>query len=571
MGIQTSQPHQPEGLPAFDSLGSSLISSPGLILLGIVGLLGLLYAFDGLQNGKQPLASARFGGKQEKRTARCKAMAQMQARQHNQVALYIGTPQDASDPRPLYLPDVQRGVAVIGGPGSGKTYSVIDPLIRSALEQGFPVIQYDFKYPTQTARHAAYAAHLGYEVHVFAPGFPESAVCNPLDFLRDDSDVGTARQFAEVMNKNFRLLSQAGDDRFFDAAGDQLTEAVLALAKSTAYPDIMMAQAFLALTNLGERVAAAREMNPWVRKSFDQLVSVKDSEKTQAGIIGSASEVFSRFMKPDVLGAFCGNTTLPLDLEGRTLLIFGMDRERRDVIGPLVAGILHTIISRNVSRKRRDPLVVAIDELPTLYLPALVQWINENREDGLALILGFQNLAQLEKGYSREVARAILGACATKAIFNPQEQDSAHLFSQYLGQEEIQNQRRSRSRGKGGTSVSTSEDRQTRPLLESSQFLKLKTGQCVLINPNFSNRQEAYLPLRQHLHIPKTDLHKAERSQSLWEKVQSRLAARSPKEPPSVADLEQRTEVAEALLPEPAEPAQSDEFDQISNRLKAML
>lgn len=114
-------------------------------------------------------------------------------------------------------------------------------------------------------------------------------------------------------------------------------------------------------------------------------------------------------MKEGVLGSFCGWTSIPLELKGKQLLIFGMDRERRDVVGPLVATVLHMIVTRNVVKRRQDPLIVAIDELPTLYLPTLVQWLNENREDGLSVILGFQNLVQLEKTYERELARAILG------------------------------------------------------------------------------------------------------------------------------------------------------------------
>jgi type IV secretory pathway TraG/TraD family ATPase VirD4 len=124
-----------------------------------------------------------------------------------------------------------------------------------------------------------------------------------------------------------------------------------------------------------------------------------------------------------------------------------MDRERRDVVGPLLATVLHMVITRNVAKRRQDPLIVAIDELPTLYLPTLVQWLNENREDGLSVILGFQNLVQLEKTYGRELARAILGACATKAIFNPQEYEAARMFSDFLGDEEIRYKQKSRNRG----------------------------------------------------------------------------------------------------------------------------
>ena len=226
---------------SLSQLASSLQSRNGLILLGCFILVGVLALLGDRKKGK--LATSRFGSAKEKGAARKRAVKQLAARKHNAVSLYIGKPQRPKDARSIYLPDLQRGVAVCGGPGSGKTFSVIDPLIRSALEQGLPVALYDFKYPTQSARHAAYATKLGYQVHVLAPGFPESGVCNPIDFLRSESDAEMARQIATVLNKNFRLMTQSSEDGFFAAAGDQLTEALLMLAKSTEYPDIMTAQA----------------------------------------------------------------------------------------------------------------------------------------------------------------------------------------------------------------------------------------------------------------------------------------------------------------------------------------
>ena len=540
---------------SLSQLFSTLQSKNGLVLLGCVVII-VIFALRG--NRKQgKLATSRFGGGKEKSAARKRAFKQLKERKRNAVSLYIGKPTREKDPKSLYLPDLQRGVAVCGGPGSGKTFSVIDPLIRSALDQGLPVALYDFKYPTQSARHAAYAAKLGYEVRVFAPGFPESDVCNPIDFLRSESDAEMARQIATVLNKNFRLMTQSTEDGFFAAAGDQLTEALLMLAKSTKYPDIMTAQAVLGLTNLGNRIAAAEKLNKWIRVSFTQLIGVKDAEKTASGIVGSASETFTRFMKAGVLGAFCGETSIPLDLEGKQLLIFGMDRERRDVVGPLVATVLHMIVTRNVAKRRKDPLVVAIDELPTLYLPTLVQWLNENREDGLAVTLGFQNLVQLEKTYGRELARAILGACATKAIFNPQEYEAARMFSDFLGDEEIQYKQKSRNRGGGKASTTISEQDRTRKLFEPSQFLRLPPGKCVLINPGFVSQGEAAIPIQQTIKIPKADIQTSEASEALWDKIHERLVQRSPQHIPTTKDLEKRRDLVEAMLPEPKAPVNS--------------
>lgn len=227
------------------------------------------------------------------------------------------------------------------------------------------------------------------------------------------------------------------------------------------------------------------------------------------------------------------------------------------MVGPLVATVLHMLVTRNVAQRRSDPLIVAIDELPTLYLPTLVQWLNENREDGLAVILGFQNLVQLEKTYGRELARAILGACATKAVFNPQEYEAARMFSDFLGDEEIQHKQKSRNRGGGKTSTTISDQERTRKLFEPSQFLRLPPGKCILINPGFTSRGEAAIPIQQTINIPQADVQASAGSEALWPKIQARLVCRSPQQKPTTDDLEQRRQMVEALLPEPQAPVNS--------------
>jgi type IV secretory pathway TraG/TraD family ATPase VirD4 len=389
-------------------------------------------------------------------------------------------------------------------------------------------------------------------VRVFAPGFPESEVCNPLDFLKDETDSLMARQIAEVLNRNFNAgNSNASDDPFFTNAGDQLTEAILMLAKSSRYSDIMMCQALLSLKDLPQRLEQNLEkLDPWIHASFGQLISVGQSEKTVASIVATANANFTKFMKADLLGAFCGETTLPLDLQGKQLLILGMDRERREIVAPLVATLLHLLVNRNVSRPRQDPLILALDEVPTLYLPALVHWLNENREDDLACLLGFQNLAQLEKTYGQELARAILGGCATKAIFNPQEYESARLFSDFLGEEEIHYQQKSRGRSGGQANINRSEQDRSRKLFEPSQFLKLPTGACIFINPAYRTAREAAVPLHQSIRISQAELRAVRASEKNWKTKQQDLQHQRQHRPaPEAADLKLRYVAADHLLP----------------------
>jgi type IV secretory pathway TraG/TraD family ATPase VirD4 len=437
-----------------ERLPNLMKSQSGLMLLACLVVIALFKLLSGTSY-KGKVATSYWGSSKEKSRAKIKAKKQIVKPTRNSVALYIGTPRDIrnnlqkewyqsgfikskstfypsliSSNSTLYVPDAQRGIAVIGAAGSGKTFSVIDPLIRSTFDQGFPMLLYDFKFPAQTKRAVAYAMKRGYNVKIFAPGFPESETCNPLDLLRDEEDAISSAQITQVISRNFDRGGNASSDKFFEEAGDSLVEGILLVTKAIAtltgddkYCDLMMAQAILSLPNLPARLelASKEKLKVWTSRPLSQLISVKDSEKTAASIIGTAQRMFQRFLKRDFVGAFCGKTTLPLDLDGKQLIIFGLDRNNRDIVSPLLAAILHAIVTRNITRTvpRKDPLIVALDELPTFYLPALVNWLNEGREDGFVGILGYQNIAQLEKMYGKELTRAILGGTATKFILTP--------------------------------------------------------------------------------------------------------------------------------------------------------
>jgi type IV secretory pathway TraG/TraD family ATPase VirD4 len=540
------------GLPPEIAFITSQLFTPtgGIIAACIVGMV-LLGRTGG--SSKNKLAHAHWVGGTEIAAARKKAKEQINRRERNKLTLFVVKPklvfpdelisspgvatpnhekptegekpkviQVSKTDRTIWLPDANRGIAVLGGTGSGKTYGVIDPAIRSAIDQGFPIILYDYKYAEQSSRIAGIAADAGYKVSIFAPSFPESGICNPLDFIRDATDVDMARQVAIVLNRNFKSGGKGNEDPFFTNSGDQLIQAVLLLAKTTPYPDIIFCAKALGANNLPARVQNAN-LPTWVETSFGQLISMADSEKTVASVISTASILFSRFMSPDILSVFCGKTTIPMNLKGKHLLVIGMKREKQDVVAPLLATVLHMIVTRNVTSKREDPLLVAIDELPTLYLPSLVQWLNVHREDGLSCMLGFQNLVQLEETYGKEVSRAIFGGCATKAIFNPLEPESAKIFSDYLGDEHLKYKSKSRSSGGGKTSTSTSDQERTRKLFAPEDFLKLPQGNCILISPGYSSKKEANVPRRCNIKIPKVDADRAENSKSRWEALKVEL------------------------------------------------
>lgn len=582
---------QPRSLTqdALNGLAPLLRWDSGGLLFGCL-VLALLMAIGGR---KKHLVFGRKAGVWEKLSATRRAEQQMWKRQHNRVTLYVGTPRNRGlaaqlttlmgQLPTLYVPNANEGITVCGGPGKGKSYASIDPLIRSSLDQGFPTMIYDYK-GEQLRRHVAYAVTKGYEVAVFAPGFDYSSVCNPLDFLEDEVDSTMAKQFAITMNRNSKAGEASGkQDEYFKQAGDLLVQAVLMLAKGTPYQDLTMVWAILSCPDLARRMLDAQthgELDVWASISATALTSVAHAEQTGGGIISTAVATFAPLIDKKFLTCLCGKTTLPLDLVGKRLIVFQLDQRTRDVVAPIVATILNLLVVRNLSERRKEPLILAMDEFPTLYLQAIVQWANEYRENGLALILGYQNYAQLENKYGKEMTQSILAACATQFIFNPQHEESAQRYSKYFGEEEVIIRARSRNQGKS-SGTSQSEQYHKRPLFEARFLLTLPRGKCVFVNPAYQGSGEAAIPFCLDVKIPKCDDAAQQWSEEKWDtKVRQRLVDRVTRTQtnwtPEAMKLQLRERfefVDQILLPmlesdssvDPIEKFESTTFEELAN------
>ena len=87
--------------------------------------------------------------------------------------------------------------------------------------------------------------------------------------------------------------------------------------------------------------------------------------------LATAQRTFDKFISKELIPSFVGKTTIPLDLKGKQILFLQVDTQKRDVVAPLLAALLHLIVARNFSKPRDEPLVVSLDELPTLHLDDL--------------------------------------------------------------------------------------------------------------------------------------------------------------------------------------------------------
>jgi type IV secretion system protein VirD4 len=552
------------------------------LLLSVLVVIIVLLRMGGNHKGK--ITTGRMVGIAEKLAAVNTALKQIRERKCDRVTLWCGKPRYwfkgslrglgtrlqtlLGTPPTIYLPDAQRSTLVIGTPGSGKTASVIDSALESAFVQGFPVILYDKK-GSQMQLHAALAARYGYQVWVFAPGEPFSGVLNPLDFMRDAYDSVMAGEIGQVINRN---ASKGGkSDEFFSTAGDLLAKALLQLAKVTNHADMAMVYALLRLPNLVDRldhVIQSRQLDEWIATSFNQFLSAKDAEKTISGILTTAAATFSNFIQADLLRSFIGESDIPTRIQGRQMIVFKLDDARRGVIGPLLAAALHLVIVSNLSQPRKDPLIISLDELPSLKLERLPQWINEYRSNGACFLLGIQSLNQLYEQYGEKLGNAIAYACSTHILFNPGDFRTAEEYSKRYGEKEVTVRSRSTSQSTGvhqNRSTSWNESLQKVSILTPDEILRFEQGKCVITNPAYRSQGEGSIPYLLKVPIAPSEFTHRQQTEQLWDQqvkpaLQRRVQGMDRQA--LTQAIYARIETAERLLPLPRESDRQNEGQQ---------
>lgn len=537
----------------FDLLVARLTTPP--LLAGYSALVLLLLLSAMTRGMRQRITSGRWAGNKERHNARQAGLQQIYAADPGDVALHIG---DSAGPQTVWIPHANCGIGVFGATGKGKSFSVFEPVLRSAIDQGFPAIVFDAS-GDHTRNQVAYALSQDYKVYFFAPGLPYSGSLNLLDFLENPQDSEMAEELAHVLRTNTQYQQTKGDP-FFAPATDKLLKALILLAKDSPYPDIPMAFALLREPDLAQRLKAAQGLNLWAEIAATTLTSAADADRTVGGIVAGVSNLFDSLISARNLPCIIGQSTLPLDLEGKQMVILQYDGQRQAATAPLIAAAIHLLVKRNIGPhvRRSQPLVLSMDEFATsLYLPEVTKWVNLFRKYGLVTIAGIQSTAQLRALYGRETSDALMAGFVTRFIFNPNDPDTAFDLSKLLGETEIVTRTNSTTWSRGGRTRTVSEHLQRRSLLTPDEILRLPRGAAVLLNPEYASGGEANLPLRlRHIYVSKAEQAIQQDARELWDnvlcqrytqRVQNLRQTLQNLDPPTA--LHQRQAVANMILP----------------------
>ena len=387
-----------------------------------------------------------------------------------------------------------RAAIVLGTPGSGKSYAVVNQFIKQQIEKGFAMYLYDFKFPdlSEIAYNHLLNNQGGYKkvptFYVINFDDPRrSHRCNPInpDFMTDISDAYESA-YTIMLNLNRTWVQKQGD--FFVESPIILFAAIiwyLRIYKGGRYCTFPHAVEFLnkryedifpILTSYPElENYLSPFMDAWLGGAQDQL----------QGQIASAKIPLSRMISPQLYWVMSGDE-FSLDInnpDDPKVLVVGNNPDRQNIYSAAL-GLYNSRIVKLVNKKGQLKSSIIIDELPTIYFKGLDNLIATARSNKVATLLGFQDFSQLKRDYGDKEAAVVMNTVGN--IFSGQVVgETAKTLSERFGKVLQKRQSMTINRNDTSTSISTQMD----SLIPQSKISTLTQGMFVgAVADNFDER-----------------------------------------------------------------------------------
>ncbi|MDV3578305.1 conjugal transfer protein TraG [Elizabethkingia anophelis] len=389
-----------------------------------------------------------------------------------------------------------RATIILGTPGSGKSYAIVNNYIKQQIEKGFSLYIYDFKFDDLST--IAYNHLLKHKnKYKIQPKFyiinfdnpSKSHRCNPLNpaFMTDISDAYEAA-YTIMLNLNRSWIQKQGD--FFVESPIILLAAIIWFlkiyddGKYCTFPHAIellnkkYADIFTILTSYPDlENYLSPFMDAWLGGAQDQL----------QGQIASAKIPLSRMISPQLYWVMTGDD-FSLDINNPhepKILCVGNNPDRQNIYSAAL-GLYNSRIVKLINKKGQLKSSVIIDELPTIYFRGLDHLIATARSNKVAVCLGFQDFSQLTRDYGDKESKVIQNTVGN--IFSGQVVgETAKALSERFGKVLQKRQSMTINRNDKSTSISTQLD----SLIPASKISTLTQGMFVgAVSDNFDQRIE---------------------------------------------------------------------------------
>ncbi len=314
-----------------------------------------------------------------------------------------------------------RATMVLGTPGSGKSYSVIEEYIRQHIQKQFTMLVYDFKFPSLASETYAFYQYYKNNYSV-KPNFnvislddiQRSSFVNPLspNLIRKAADALEAAQTV-LYNLNKEWITKK--DFFAQSAISYFASCIyfLKIYDNGKYCTLPHAIALASCPD--EKVfrilSTYSELKFFMTPFADALE--KRAYEQLSGQTASARIPLSQLATKELFWVMGNNVypelNVPLsinDPKNPTIMVLANSPATQTTNSPAL-GLISTQLLKEINTQGRQPCSVIIDELPTMYFMGLDNLIATARSNKISTTIGMQDLEQLKRDYGNEVAATI--------------------------------------------------------------------------------------------------------------------------------------------------------------------
>lgn len=379
---------------------------------------------------------------------------------------------------PLHVANPYRGVFINGGPGSGKSHSLIEPLIHQAGAQGLTGLVYDFKFPT-LAREVA-GSYRGGEVTPYYVNFTDPTRSHRINPLAPAllPTASHAREAALTVLSN--LDTKAAQQRSFwiQSAEVLLTGAIWYLRRNHPERCTLPHAVSLLLESEPRPLLELLRQDEQVRPLVASVSSGAGSDAQLAGVFATVQNYLSVLVDPVIYWVLSGDE-VPFDLndpERPGILTVGNDPTLSGTFSPLISLIVATALKR-LNRPGQRAGVVILDEAPTLFIPRFEQLPATARSNRIATIYAVQDISQMVGAYGRETSEMILGALSNQFYGRTTSPETAGRVSRMFGRYDQEFTGRSVTHTEQGASYGQSQSVQQRDRLDAATVMRFAPGE----------------------------------------------------------------------------------------------
>ena len=384
----------------------------------------------------------------------------------------------------INLVNIFRATIILGTPGSGKSYAIVNQFIKQTIEKAYALYIYDFKFDDLSIiaynhlikyRHRYKVPPKFYVINFDNPR--KSHRCNPLapELMTDISDAYES-SYTIMLNLNKSWVQKQGD--FFVESPIVLFTAIiwfLKLYENGKY--CTFPHAIELLNKRYEDVFTILTSYPDLENYLSPFVDAwKGGAAEQLmGQSASAKIPLSRLISPQLYWVMSGSD-FTLDINNPKepkVLCVGNNPDRISIYGAAL-GLYNSRIVKLINKKKQLKSCVIIDELPTIFFKGLDNLIATARSNKVAVVLGFQDFSQLKRDYGDKEAAVIMSTVGN--VFSGQVVgETAKTLSERFGKILQKRESMSINRNDTSTSISTQLD----SLIPASKISTLSQGMFV--------------------------------------------------------------------------------------------